>query len=347
MADEVVDREISSLVAEARYDEALARAMKLADIAMSDDPATGRHDAWRRCFATIYPGFATQYQCQDFEIVDYKMESLPGTRQMFRGPIPSTTALSAGEYICLVGAAQFFGRFHAKSLQELLVARYGMPVLNLSVGGIGPVFFQQDALLSLVRRARLSVVQVLSGRSIGCEEYPGDWLTTRPGETAQLPREVVLREVWERHPLEAVRLMEKWEANYRKSYAVLAKAAGTPSILHWFSPRRPDQWSIDDARREANFGEFPQLVSAAQTEAVKPLFDAYVETVYTAGSQAFSSRKNGQPCPYIWPDGTERWTDTYYPQEQDHRQAFEDLSAVIDERFPFDVPGRGWLGRND
>jgi hypothetical protein len=68
-----------------------------------------RMNIWSKCFRKLYSS-SPNYQFQDFEIADYELFSIGGCKKLFRGPCPSHKDLMTGNYICLLGAAQFFGR---------------------------------------------------------------------------------------------------------------------------------------------------------------------------------------------------------------------------------------------
>ena len=153
---------------------------------------------WNGYFRHLYAKKAS-YQFQDFEIVDYGL-CASGTLGMLRGPRLSPAALESGNYICLVGAAQFFGRLVPIGLQELIARRFGVPVLNLSFGGAGPQSFLNEHVASLLRKAKLVVVQVMSGRSVGCDEYPGGMTTRRKDTGERVNRELLLLELAQQEP---------------------------------------------------------------------------------------------------------------------------------------------------
>src|SRR5690606_20333234 len=81
------------------------------------------------------------YQARDYDIVDYRMYELPGTRLWFRGPMPD---LEAGRYFTCIGAAQTFGCFCSQPFPDLLAQKLGLPSLNLGYGGAGPEFFARQ-----------------------------------------------------------------------------------------------------------------------------------------------------------------------------------------------------------
>src|SRR5437016_3173502 len=106
------------------------------------------------------------YQERDSHILDYDLYELPGVRPYpgngrFRGP-----RLASDRYIACVGAAQTFGCFCAEPFPFLLRQRLGMDALNLGYGGASPSFHASSpAIMDYINRARVVIVQILSGRS--------------------------------------------------------------------------------------------------------------------------------------------------------------------------------------
>lgn len=312
------------------FESANRLAMKLSDAFLGIEPEQGRALLWDRYFSALHSGFWSQYQSQDFEIVDYEMFAPRRNSVLLRGPKPPLHDLAAGNYVCVIGAAQLFGRFHERPLHRLIAETCALPVLNLSIGGIGPQEYLSNEFLTLAKRSRLLIVQVLSGRSVGCEEYPGTWTTVRPGESAPLPREIILKEIWERCPTEALRLVRKWSALYVGLYESLCTQVTCPKVLLWMSSRKPEDWSEEMAFQTGHFGLFPQLVSEKEVGQIRRSFDAFLHCPADAHTGlSFKSRLTDQPCPYIWPDGTLRWKDEYYPSQGAHEWAAQGLAPIL------------------
>jgi hypothetical protein len=70
-------------------------------------------------------------------------------------------------------------------------------------------------------------------------------------------------------------------------------------------------------------------------------FQDFVELApYVQDELRFVSRFTGAPCPHFWPDGSERWTESYYPTQAAHEQAFAALLPVLERRLtPAVTPG--------
>jgi hypothetical protein len=283
---------------------------------------------WNRYFRHLYAKKAS-YQFQDFEIVDYRLCAY-GKLGLLRGPKLGAGAIESGNYICLIGAAQFFGRLVPDSLQERIARHFGVPVLNLSFGGAGPQSFLNENVAPLLRSARLVVVQAMSGRSIGCDEYPGGMNTYRKDTGERVNREVLLQEMARRDPAEFVRLVEKWLALYVAAYAQIGAQTEGRSILMWMSRRRPRGWSIETGLAKAALGTYPQMVTAETLDAIKPHFTGYVECREPNAQFDFASRFDGRPCPFVALEGTPKWSTGYYPSPEAHRLAFELLEPAIE-----------------
>lgn len=308
--------------------QAARTGLDMATAALGHASDETRLTLWNGYFRYLYAKKAS-YQFQDFEIVDYGLYA-SGTLGLLRGPHLSPDALESGNYICLVGAAQFFGRLVQTSLQELIARRFGVPVLNLSFGGAGPQAFVNEPVAALLRKAKLVVVQVMSGRSIGCDEYPGGMTTRRKDTGERVNREVLLLELARQEPLEFTRLVEKWLKLYVEAYARIGAQIERRSILVWMSKRRPKGWSIESGLAKAALGTYPQMITAQALEAIKPHFAHAVECKEPNGTFEFVSRIDGQPCPFVVADGTLKWSTGYYPSPQAHRIAFESLEPLID-----------------
>ncbi len=116
---------------------------------------------------------AAEYQEPDWRVVDYQTYCLDENvidrsakrPLLIRGPRPRR--LEPGEYFVCLGSAQTFGRFCGQPFPAILQERLGLPALNISHGGAGPLFFcgENAPLLEYLNGARFVVVQVMSGRS--------------------------------------------------------------------------------------------------------------------------------------------------------------------------------------
>ena len=253
------------------------------------------------------------YQGEDFESTDYDQYELAPDLALFRGPPVSEQALANGEYFCVMGAAQTFGRLVHKSWPELLSEAIGLPVVNLSGGGKGPEFFLNAKLVEVANRARFVVVQAMSGRSVGCSEYPGGRYITRGSKRTKLQRRTVLRRLWNQDPKIAIHYVRRWNASYLDLYSQLRAQLTRPTSVAWISERDPDGWSPEQLLQKLDWGLFPQLVGRELYDSVTALFDAHFELVYERVMEQPVSRSTGEPCPYFRPDRQLHSEVIYYP----------------------------------
>lgn len=282
---------------------------------------------------------AAEYQEPDRRVVDYEAfcldpEIVDPSRDCplrIRGPRPAR--LEPGGYFVCLGAAQTFGRFCARPFPILLQERLGLPVLNISHGGAGPSFFAQhpQPLLRCLNGARFVVLQVMSGRSesnslfeskgvghyrrradgveLGADEAFDDLLRTQP-------RAVVSRVVQE--------TQDNWLASYRRILAGLT----VPSILFWFSSRRPAYRKTYDSVGGL-FGEYPQLIDAESLRLLGRECDDLVSCVSRRGlPQRLLDRETGEAITV-----QDSWTaapwelNWYYPSPEMHQDAADALEA--------------------
>lgn len=315
-----------------QVEQVTRRGVKVAGRLLDGDVENRRDYLWREYFSYLYweEWGVPSYQDQDFEIIDYDVAAVPGIdRRLFRGPLPTAEQLESGDYVCLLCAAQFFGRFHQHHLQSLIANRFGMPVLNLATGARGPQMFLEPEYLAYIQRARAVLVQVLSGRSTGDDEYPGGMVTRRKsGEEVQ--RLVLLKELIETDPTEYRRLVRSWTSRYRDHCLALAEAIRAPKILVWMSQRAPEDWSVELGEVKRIFGPFPHLIGRNLIDAVRPAFDAYVEAVERQPSAlTFTSRVTGERCPFMSNRGSPQWSTAYYPTQAAHTACFEQVAPLL------------------
>ncbi len=280
---------------------------------------------------------AAEYQEPDWRIVDYEPFCLdedivdPSTRRplCIRGPRPRT--LESGGYFVCLGAAQTFGRFCARPFPTLLGERLRLPVLNVSHGGAGPSFFRVDneRLLSVLNEARFVVVQVMSGRSESNSLYESDGVGyyRRRSDGAFLSCDHAFAELLRtRSRADVSGVVEETRASWCRSYAALLAAIRVPSILFWFSTRRPAYRQGWRTVPEL-FGAFPQLVTARMVAAVARTCDLYLECTSRRGlPQMLIDRFTDERTTITDPWTTEPWVENwYYPSPEMHEDAADVL----------------------
>ncbi|MGO9743339.1 MAG: DUF6473 family protein [Roseiarcus sp.] len=292
-----------------------------------------RKDLFENLFSVAGKGYRTQYQRFDFECADYELYRFSSDTPLVRGPRPALSDIQSGNYFTVIGAAQFFGRYQAEPLHKLISKRYKIPALNLSEGGAGPkLFLEREPVVSAANGSRFVLLQVLSGRSVGCEEYPGERLTIPANDPGAPRRErlAVLTDIWKRDVSEARRLVAKWSENYVRAYKDLIKRIGRPVILVWVSARSPDDWSPNELSAGPKWGLFPQLVSRAMVTEIAKECAYYVEGLKDGGlPYKVFNRATGAECPFFEPDGRLSWANTYYTSRLAHAALFRALEPHV------------------
>lgn len=222
-------------------------------------------------------------------------------RQLFRGPKPPLLNILRKNCISVLGDAQLFGRFQAEPFHKKVANVLNVPALNLSFRGAGPEFFLQDWLLEPARKSRCIVLQVFSGRSVGCEDYPGMRMTARSGtEEPKRDRLEILNKIWFEDRAYCKTLVERWQKNYVRLMRELISKLEAPVVLAWMSERSPGDWTTSRIEKEPNFGAYPQLITRSMVEEIeKDAFD-YIELAPNKGmNHGFTSRFTGLPCPVL------------------------------------------------
>ncbi len=252
--------------------------------------------------ASIFRKFVTlgvSYQENDFESTDYELYEMAPDLPLLRGPPVPPEALQRGEYFCVVGAAQTYGRLVRRPWPNLLSDALDLPVLNLSRAAAGPDLFLAPRLLELIQKARFVILQVMSGRSIGDEEFPGGRRIAGNADFEKANRWDVLEHLWQKDREVAFRKVRRWNDNYVAYYRQLEELIARPTLLLWLSSRTPTEWRPRDLLDTLDWGSFPQLVGRQIYEQIAGLADECVQHM-TGGSRVQPvSRVTGKPCPYF------------------------------------------------
>ncbi|MEM1366712.1 MAG: DUF6473 family protein [Cyanobacteria bacterium P01_H01_bin.15] len=293
------------------------------------------------------------YQARDYQVIDYQMYCLPGTNLFFRGP--EANFLKTGEYAVCLGAAQTFGCFCDRPFPHLLQDKLGLPILNLGYGGAGPFFYlKHPELWDYINRAKFVIVQIMSARSESNSLFDSGGLEflTRLSDGVKLGADkaytTILESnyIWQKAPIgkravrvlarvfggvRAMKLVLETRQNWLKNYELLFTEIKAPTILFWFSKRKP-HYNIRPTNLGGLFNRFPQLVNAQMINVLKALSDDYVECVSSRGSpQKLISRFTGKPVTIKLSDDREdfgdiRWSHNgYYPSPDMHVDALRAL----------------------
>lgn len=307
--------EVAVLTAQEGREAALRHALAGSGLLLRSPSRSLRFDLRRKVFSKVK---RIGYQLNDFECIDYEQFEVADDLTMFRGPVVPTAALESGNYFCVVGAAQTFGRLVRRPWPILLSEAIGLPVLNLSRGGCGPEFFTDPRLIALIGGARFVVLQVMSGRSVGCSDYPGGRRITRGSETTNVQRLDVLESLWRNDRRVALDYVRRWNSNYLELYRRLRSLIHVPTALLWVSERDPGDWKPECLLEELDWGRFPQLVGSELYESVAALFKARMEYVFKPSTEQPTSRVTGRPCPFFWTDKNLHNKFSYYPTSKDN-----------------------------
>jgi len=275
------------------------------------------------------------YQRRDAHIVDYKIYELPGVDCGFRGPRPNSS-----EYIACVGASQTFGRFVQTPFPQLLAEALGIETMNLGRGGTSPSFHRSDPkLLEYINRARLVIVQVLSGRSqsnslFQIENHSDHGINLADGQKAsadQFYSWLLAQDMELAH-----KVVTETRDNYVSAMAQLLEAISPPKILLWFSARSPEyeeSWKLPTWRL---WGEFPQFVNREMVDRLRSYSDRYVECVSRRGTpqplfDLAGNRTTFKSFALPGVEGVVKTENRYYPSPEMHEDAAELLIPACRE----------------
>jgi hypothetical protein len=283
---------------------------------------------------------AAEYQEPDWRVVDYQAYCLDENvidrsskrPLLIRGPRPRR--LEPGEYFVCLGSAQTFGRFCGQPFPAILQERLGLPALNISHGGAGPLFFcgENARLLEYLNGARFVVVQVMSGRSDSNSlfESEGVGYFRRRSDGANFGCDEAFSDLIRNQSKATLkRIVEETRQSWCASYRQLLTGIQVPKILLWFATRRPNYVQGWKGLAQV-FGEFPQLVNAGMVKRVKGHCDYYVESVTRRGTpQILIDRFTGAPTTVgdQWTSGLWK-TNWYYPSPDMHEDAADALEPV-------------------
>lgn len=278
---------------------------------------------------------ADGYQQKDQEIADYQLYKFDGIRFRLRGPQVPQPDLESGNFLAFAGAAQTFGRFVERPFPLQVAEHFQVPALNLGRAGGGPGYFlKQPGALRAMSRSRLTVVQVMSGRSVSnslLRSATGGEMMVRIADDQLMGSDPAWQWIMDNHSRERVlELIEENRQSWLSLYRKLLESIQGPRLLLWFSARSPDY-----RRRFKSsgtlMGRFPQFVERSWIEPLLPLVNGFVECTTDAGSpQPLISRFTGQPVTIVEREnegGTPITHNRYYPSPEMHDIA---ATQVID-----------------
>jgi Domain of unknown function (DUF6473) len=276
------------------------------------------------------------YQECDQHIIDYQMYELagvtphPGSGQ-FRGP-----QVTGSRYIACVGAAQTFGRFCAEPFPMLLRREVGIETMNLGQAGAGPTFHNSSpGLLRYINNAEVVIVQVLSARSQSnsmFRTFSHARAGIRQSDGALMPAERFYHELMLHEPDRVAGIVEETRKGYVEAMLRLLRDITPPTILFWFSVRRPDYTAAYDLPLDRLFGSFPQLVNGAMVDRLSVAADRYVECITARGLPQPLFDLRGRPTTVTQQDDFGPSTvvydhNPYYPSPGMHADAAAALAG--------------------
>jgi len=282
---------------------------------------------------------AAEYQDPDWRVVDYQAYCLdeaiidPSTKRPLHIRGPGVDQLAKGGYFVCLGAAQTFGRFCERPFPSLLAERLNIPVLNISHGGAGPAFFQNnERLLSYLNGACFVVLQVMSGRSESNSLFESDGVGfyRRRRDGQELGCDQAFAELLKtQSSTTLMRVVEETRQSWIASYRKLTLSISSPKILLWFAARTPD-YSPSFGSLSALFGAFPQLVNRSMVDEVRRQCDRYVECVSKRGlPQVLLDRFTGERVTITDPWTSQPWSENwYYPSPHMHEDAANTLEPT-------------------
>jgi hypothetical protein len=222
-----------------------------------------------------------------------------------RGPRVSAEDLAGGNYFTVVGAAQFFGRGVEKNIAKILTERLGVPCLNLSFNGAGVnTFTAVPEFIDLINGGMFSIVQTMSGRSIGVPGEPESFLVVD-----------YLDDLYRTNPSQVEREINRFNRIYLDDYAKLASAITVPAAMLFTSIRAPEDWSPAIGAATGKWGKFPQLVGADLHAEVATMFEASFEVLEAPPDRVSYSRFTGEPAPRFGEGPHGRIPDRFDPCE--------------------------------
>lgn len=272
---------------------------------------------------------------EDAPLFDYQHFQPTGTRKWFRGP--ARPLPPEGPFIACLGAASAFGRFVETPYAALLEARLGLTCVNLGHGGArAPFYLRDQALMDMLNRASLVVVEMFSGRGTATPEIEnqGDasafvrWRGAAGGFT--FADRFFTEALKARPAAEMVALRDAIRTAYVAEMRALLGALRVPRLLFYFSQRAPEApFGLDS--RESFMGLFPHFVDRGVVDALRPLATEYCEFISSTGlPQPLGVPGQASAGPPSRPGGKRPLeVNRYYPSPAMHGEAADLLAPRL------------------
>lgn len=268
------------------------------------------------------------YQDRHYHLIDYDCAEIPGLSGMWRGPMPKS--FEPGQYVLFLGAAQTFGAYVARPFPTQVGEQLGVDILNLSRGGVSPLFFSENPRIrQLIAGARAVVMHAISARMIPTSRFTSidhmNLMCMRDdSDNRVVDSEVVWQNVLKTEPADNLRaLVREARDAWVRSMQSIAECATGRTLLLWFSERKPQY----DFRSDSLFGifsKFPQLIDQETVYAAKEHYGEYVEIVTQwEGGESTQSTFSKVILPVIFGGGRLeeqqlQTINTYYPTQRMH-----------------------------
>jgi len=204
--------------------------------------------------------------------------------------------------------------------------------VNLAAPGAAPGYFDSPDILQIAKGGRAVVLQVLSGKGVGGGQFPGGDVTVRR-DGSRVKRMRLIREIHDKVPRGAVRLVRSWQGRYVTAMQSLIRHLEVPVILVWMSSRQPQDWSVEHLGDDGWVGAFPQIIDQETLDRIKPGCAAFVEVSRDEGvPYKFISRFTGELCPTIHAkkEGQMIWENSYYPSTWAAQEVSRAVCAALD-----------------
>ncbi len=270
----------------------------------------------------------------DFDLFDYQMYHLKGTKQRVRGPEPLN--LSKNKYFICLGAAQTYGRFCSEPYPFLLQKSLKLSSINLSRGGAVPDWFSGNKdFLEYTNNSKFAIIQVMSARTISNSLFKcmlaGPSVIHKKTNTT-LTADEAYQNLIQQGDLDVLsRVVSETRQNWVRSYKLLLSKIKVPKILFWFSTREPQ---YEDNYEKVKFQyqlfkAFPQFVNHDMINQLKSDCDHYVECVSEDGlPQPLINRFTGEPIIEKNKTGVNAKLNSYYPSPEMHENAAKILKPI-------------------
>jgi len=274
------------------------------------------------------------YAQQDWDVVDYQLYGMDGVHFHLRGPI---TWDGVSDYIVFVGAAQTYGRYCSMPFPNLIGTSLSVPFINLGHAGAGPAYFILKPILKLLNSAKVVVLQVMSGRSVGTsllENPRGDGFLKR----RDLPNDPLCHwdAAWDRaledYGSEFIsNLVEEARANYIAQMKMLMHSIKVPKVLLWFAKRKPE-YEDDFSFTDGFFKGFPQMINERVMTELRPHCENNIEIVSRRGvPQKLFNRFDGKIFEIANVPEERKTINNYYPTPEMHQDAADGLRPVLEQ----------------